>query len=115
MQVRRGSLYSYLSDADLYSENGAVRMTVEEVMTKVHEDTLTALSSGLGAGATWAPGVYMPITPSVLAKVYQDLVLLCAQTVNNLSIGKPCRNYQAVVASLRPGGHANYIQLGHPP
>lgn len=102
MQVRRGSIWNYLSDADLYDEQGREKMTVEEVMTKVHEDTIAAFASGVGAGGTWMQGVHMPITPASLAKVYQDLVLLCAQTVNNLSGGNPCRNYGALVASLQP-------------
>jgi len=102
MQVRRGSLYSYLDDAGLYDSDGRLSMTVEEVMTKVHEDTLAAFSSAAGAGDVWRPGRRMPITPMYLAKVYQDLVLLCAQTVNNLSVGRPCRNYMAVVANLNP-------------
>jgi hypothetical protein len=102
MQVRRGSIYNYLSDADLYDEKGREKMTVEGVMTKVHEDIIAAFGSGLGSGETWQEGIHMPITPFSLAQVYQDLVLLCAQTVNNLSCGDPCQNYGALVASLQP-------------
>jgi hypothetical protein len=100
--VRRGALYNYLYEADLYDDKGKPKLNVEELMTKVHEDTLRGFASPEGARHILAPGKILPVTTHTVAKLYQELVLCFAQTINNVSVGKPCRHYAGLVRALRP-------------
>ncbi|MFQ5870239.1 MAG: hypothetical protein ACE5JC_10090 [Candidatus Zixiibacteriota bacterium] len=63
---------------------------------------MASLKSGKDPAEPFHPGRVFPITGARLAHLYQELVLLFAQTVNNLSMGDSCRNYKAVVDRITP-------------